>query len=294
MPQSEKNSLAGFEPLVAGTAEVVVEYHIYLFEKRVLAMGQERKLLLERALGDEWQGQDRESSPASARLEQSQMLGYLDGKAVCVHVLATDLLPEGGEWVGLREALSIADELLFTLLSRAAQVVEWQRNHQFCGRCGGQTSDHGGELATICRACGLSFYPRISPCVIAIITDGDHLLLARNSNFRGAYYSALAGFIEAGESAEQALVREVREEVGVEVGNISYFGSQPWPFPGQLMLGYFAEYAGGDLRPDGTEIIDAQWYHYEQLPQIPPPFTISGQLIRHFVESRRRAAAEQK
>ncbi|MEZ5567243.1 MAG: NAD(+) diphosphatase [Halioglobus sp.] len=127
--------------------------------------------------------------------------------------------------------------------------------------------------------------PAYRPCVIVLITRGEELLLARNANFPQPMYSTLAGFIEAGESAEATLVREVREEVGVEVGNLRYFQSQAWPFPNQLMLGFFAEYAGGEIVCDELEIADAQWFHYTRLPMIPPVASISGQLIQHYVQS---------
>ena len=136
-----------------------------------------------------------------------------------------------------------------------------------------------------CNPCGTINYPRIAPCIIVLVTRGEELLLARNANFPRPMYSTLAGFIEAGETAEETLVREVREEVGVEVRNVEYFQSQSWPFPNQLMLGFFAEYAGGDIVCDPTEIADASWFHYSDLPMIPPSSSVSGQLIQHYIEN---------
>ena len=136
-----------------------------------------------------------------------------------------------------------------------------------------------------CEPCGTTNYPRIAPCIIVLVTRGDEMLLARNVNHPRAMYSTLAGFIEAGETPEDTLVREVREEVGLEVRNLRYFQSQSWPFPNQLMLGYFADYAGGDIVCDPDEIADAQWFHPSDLPLIPPPASVAGQLIQHHLKS---------
>lgn len=183
----------------------------------------------------------------------------------------------------LYQILGRVDEPLFALAGRAAQVLAWERDHQFCGRCGERMQVDAAERAMRCDPCGVVNYPRISPCIIVLVTRGEELLLARNANFPRPMYSTLAGFIEAGETAEETLAREVREEVGVEVRNIRYFQSQSWPFPNQLMLGYFADFAGGDIVCDPVEIADAQWFHYTELPQVPPVTSISGQLIRHYI-----------
>lgn len=185
----------------------------------------------------------------------------------------------------LYQLLGRVDEQLFALAGRAAQLLDWERDHQHCGRCGtSMLADHS-ERAMRCEPCGIICYPKIAPCVIVLITRGEELLLARNANFPGPMYSTLAGFIEAGETVEETLVREVREEVGVEVTNLRYFQSQSWPFPNQLMLGFFADYQGGDVVPDQEEIVDAQWFHYQELPMIPPPSSVAGQLIRHYVKT---------
>lgn len=190
--------------------------------------------------------------------------------------------------VGLRQLLMGTDDSGFALLSRAAQVTTWHQNHQYCPRCGSGLEHHNQDLAKECVKCGLLQYPRISPCIITLVTDGDYCLLAQGIRFNGPMFSTLAGFIEAGESAEQALVREVKEEVGVDVKNINYFGSQPWPFPHSLMLGYFAEYDGGEIVPQPDEIIEARWFHYTELETapIPPKLSISRALIDSFIENR--------
>ncbi|QFU75967.1 NAD(+) diphosphatase [Halioglobus maricola] len=188
----------------------------------------------------------------------------------------------------LYQLLGRVDEQLFSVAGRAAQLLDWERDHRYCGRCGNEMSADLSERAMRCSPCGTIIYPRIAPCIITLVTRGDELLLARNANFPGPMYSTLAGFIEAGENAEETLIREVREEVGVEVGKLEYFQSQAWPFPNQLMLGFFAEYRSGELTPDHVEIADAQWFHYSDLPVIPPASSVAGQLIRHFVATKQR------
>jgi NAD+ diphosphatase len=185
----------------------------------------------------------------------------------------------------LYQILGRVDERLFALAGRAQQVLDWERDHRFCGRCGQAMEVDMAERAMRCQPCGVINYPRIAPCVIVLVTRGEELLLARNANFPQPMYSTLAGFIEAGESVEETLAREVKEEVGVDVTNLRYFQSQSWPFPNQLMLGFFADYAGGDIVCDEVEIADAQWFHYTDLPMIPPVASISGQLIQHYIET---------
>ncbi len=183
----------------------------------------------------------------------------------------------------LYQLLGRVDDQLFALAGRAQQLLAWEQDHRYCGRCGSEMTVDEPERAMRCLPCGTLNFPRIAPCVIVLVTRGEELLLARNVNFPGEMYSTLAGFIEAGENAEQTLVREVREEVGVEITALRYFGSQSWPFPNQLMLGFFAEYGGGDIVCDPSEIADARWFHYRELPQIPPASSISGQLIREYI-----------
>lgn len=189
-------------------------------------------------------------------------------------------------WLGLRQFLELLPEQDFQLAGRALQVVRWSLDHQFCGRCGRPTQSHTRDLAMSCASCNLDFYPRLSPCIITLVTRGDECLLAWHARSKEEKYSCLAGFIEVGESPEQTLIREVREEVGLEVANIRYVMSQPWPFPGQLMLGYYAEYSSGNIRLDEKEIVAAKWYQYNRLPKVPPITTISGQLIDRFVKER--------
>jgi NAD+ diphosphatase len=188
------------------------------------------------------------------------------------------------EWIPLRSLVGRVDDESFKLWGKASQTLHWQKTHRFCGSCGAETVDHPSEQARICQACSLTWYPRISPCIIVLITRGEEMLLARSPRFTEGMYSTLAGFVEPGESVESTLHREIAEEVAIRIKNIRYFGSQPWPFPGQLMLGFIADYDAGEIHIDGVEISDAGWYHYRHLPMIPGVGTIAGMMIRWQVD----------
>ena len=215
-----------------------------------------------------------------------QFIGYLNDKPC--HILEIDedsKLDKDLILTPLRNLLGRIPDSLFTICSRSLQLSEWRRNNQFCGVCGTKMKMHETERAMFCECNNVLVYPRISPCVIVLVTRGEELLLAHNKNFPGTFYSTLAGFIEAGESAESAIHREIFEEVKVRVQNIKYFGSQSWPFPSQLMLGYHAEYLEGEITPDGEEIDLADWFHYKDLPNVPTGnISISGQLIESYLE----------
>lgn len=214
-------------------------------------------------------------------------LGHWQGKPCYVWIFPSDLEIAGSSALaiaGLRSRLGGVADTEFLLAGRAQQLAHWREFHRFCGRCGGPTRLELHERVIACRACGALYYPRIAPCVIGIVVRGNECLLAHNARFAEGLYSALAGFIETGESAEQALIREIREETGIEACDLEYIGSQPWPFPSQLMLGFIARYRSGEIAVDGTEITHAQWFTADDLPQIPPPHTISGKLIQLFVQ----------
>jgi NAD+ diphosphatase len=170
-------------------------------------------------------------------------------------------------------------------LLRAYHIAQWRRDSVYCGSCGTKNTDAPDELARLCPHCGRREYPRISPAVITIIiNDEGEALLAHNRKFAGGVYSLIAGFNEAGESLEAAVSREIREEVGLEVREISYIASQPWPFPNSLMLGFSARYAAGNIRPDGREIVDARWFKRNALPKLPGLGSVSRYLINRWLE----------
>lgn len=215
-------------------------------------------------------------------------LGLLAGEDLWVRVVKPGALPEGYEWLGLRSQLELLSASYFQLAGRALQIAQWFYDHQYCGRCGRLTLQDQIDRAKCCTQCKLRFYPRISPCMIVLVTRGDELLLAHHQRASRVVYSTLAGFVEAGESVEECVRREIREEVGIDVGELQYFHSQPWPFPGQLMLGFFARYESGEINPDPSEIRDAKWFRYDQLPNIPAKASVAGQLIAHYVAQRQQ------
>lgn len=234
---------------------------------------------------------DRTGLPCLIDPEQVEMhavrkhyLGVLEGRACYAMELAPrTVVPEGMALYGLRGLYGRMNEDLFSIAGRAIQILDWDRNHQFCGRCGEPTVDHPRERAKICPRCGIASYPRLNPAVIVLVRRGDQVLLARGTNRPGGFYSTLAGFVEPGETLEETVQREIFEEVGIEVDNIRYFGSQPWPFPNSLMIGFLADYAGGEIRIDEHEIGDAGWFHKSNMPLIPSPISISRQLIDSYL-----------
>ena len=189
-------------------------------------------------------------------------------------------------WMDLRLLLDRLSDDLFWIAGRANHLLDWDRSHRFCGRCSHPTKDKPDERAKQCPACGLINYPRLSPAVIVAVIHDNKILLARNKRFRGPFYSVLAGFVEPGETLEACVQREIREEVGVSVKNIRYFGSQPWPFPNSLMVGFVADYAGGEIAVDNEELMEAHWFSAQMLPKVPSRISIARQLIDWFVNSR--------
>jgi NAD+ diphosphatase len=220
---------------------------------------------------------------------EPQAVGSWKNSAAWAAGLPADVEPPPGTaFQGLRRLWGVLDEEIWKLAGRAVQLVEWDRNHRYCGRCGAETERQTAELARVCPRCGLQQFPRISPAVIVRIERGDEILLARSPHFAPGVYSTLAGFVEPGESLEDTVVREVREEVGVEVTNVRYFGSQPWPFPNSLMIGFVADYAAGELRLQEGEIEDAGWFTVDNLPGLPSPYSIARALLEEFIALRRR------
>jgi NAD+ diphosphatase len=206
----------------------------------------------------------------------SHYLGALDGRGCWAASVDGDL--DGG--LNLHMLWGRVDEDTWTVAGRAVQLVEWDRTHRFCGRCGEPTMPVASERARRCPACGLMAFPRLAPAIIVLVErDDGRALLARGIAFPIPMYSCLAGFVEPGETMEQAVHREVHEEVGIEVEDVRYQASQPWPFPHSLMLGFTARYAGGELRLDEREIVDAGWYAPDELPMIPPAMSIARRLI---------------
>ena len=222
----------------------------------------------------------------AGNLLKKHYFGTLDG-AHCysAEIPAGAETPRGMSFHGLRPLLWTTDGQLFPIAGRAFQIIHWDRTHQFCGRCGGHMSPRQDELAKACSVCGLLSYPEVTPAIIVAVTRGREILLARSHRFSGTFFSVLAGFVEPGETFEECVRREVREEVGIEIDNLRYFGSQSWPFPHSLMAGFTAEYAGGEISPDEAEISEAGWFTPETLPELPRAGSIARQLIERFKSS---------
>ena len=217
-------------------------------------------------------------------------LGRLDGRdCYTVEVPEGITLPPGMAFEGLRQLYGRMDEGLFSVAGRAVQIIDWDRTHQFCGRCGVKTRTHPTERAKECPQCGLLHFPRLAPAIIVLVERGPEMLLARARRFPTAIYSVIAGFVEPGETLEEAVVREVREESGIAVNEIRYFGSQPCPFPHSLMIGFTAKYAGGQITLGDEENLDVGWFRADNLPaHLPGKISIARKLIDWFLEKQGR------
>lgn len=205
-------------------------------------------------------------------------------------VIARDLppdaeIPDGFKLVPIRQLLQFWTRTQFEQASRAVQLLEWRRNHRFCSHCGQATEPHPSEYAMLCPACHYRQYPRVHPCVITIITRGDdEILLAQNARNSNGMYGLIAGFVEVGETLEEAVRRETLEEVGIEINNIQYLSSQPWPFPSNLMIAFKAEYQSGDLVLQEEEISHAEFFKFDALPKIPFKGSIAHAMIMHITQ----------
>ncbi len=236
---------------------------------------------------------DTVAIPSYAQLHELKLelgletyLGDLDGSDLIAWELSerSEEFPDGWELAGLRSVYGAVDDQLFALAGRAIQLLDWRRNHRFCGRCGSPTEQVDGDRATKCPNCGLFNYPRLSPAVIMTVERDGACLLAHGVNFQDEMYSCVAGFVEPGESLEEAVAREVLEETGIVVNDVRYFGSQPWPFPNSLMIGFKARYASGEIVLEDAEIGDAKWFTPDDLPLLPGKISIARRLIDDWIE----------
>jgi NAD+ diphosphatase len=205
-----------------------------------------------------------------------QYLGMLAGEPCWSAELASEVpLPDNAALSGLRALYDVLPETHYAVAGRAAQIVAWDRDHQHCGRCGDPTERVAGERGRRCPRCDLTAYPRVSPAIIVLIERDDRILLARGRAFVPRRFGIIAGFVEPGESLEDAVRREVHEEVGIEIGRIDYFGSQPWPFPHGIMIGFRATHLRGEITLGDGELAEAGWYGASDLPEIPAKLSIA-------------------
>ncbi len=260
--------MASFVPALAPTANPTAHRYFHVIGSMVF---------VDDRVGGEW---------------PTHFLGMLGGEACWGVDVPEQEDPSYGSATDLYSYFGSASEVEWLVAGRAVQLVDWARTHRFCGRCAAPTEMSIGDRSMRCPACGLLAYPRLAPAMITLITKGDpgpdqQALLARGVQFRSPMYSCLAGFVEPGESLESAVVREVKEEVGVDITNVEYRGSQPWPFPHSLMIGFRARWTGGEIECDASEIVDAQWYTRDALPPIPPPISIARKLIDEWVAESR-------
>lgn len=218
-------------------------------------------------------------------LETCQLFGYYDEQPCFLAAIDEENVTESYKAVSLRALFGTVDEDNFSLAGRALQILHHTREHLYCSRCATPMQDRKSELARICPNCNFISFPRVSPAVIMSVVRDDHILLGRGAHFVKDMYSTLAGFVEAGETLEEAVCREVMEETNIQIAEVEYVTSQPWPFPHSVMIGFSASYTGGDIVIDTAELEDARWFHYKNLPQLPSKITIARLLIDNFIDS---------
>lgn len=272
-----------FRPGIKPPANAEFSYHIIISDTEILTIEGAhpwRPLTV-----DEWRWLDLE--PVA-----EHFLGEIAGIPVFVSEVHPEAdNPEGHEFETLWSFLGQVEEPVFYLLGRAKQIVEWHRNHQYCGQCGQPTIPADHDRSRKCPDCGHNFYPRLAPSIIVLVTHGEELLLVKHARSRANFYTTIAGFVEAGESIEETVHREVHEETGIRIKNLQYYRSQSWPFPNSLMLGFHAEYDSGEIALLDDELADAQWFHYTNLPNRPAMVSISGWLIDDYI---RRIGADRQ
>lgn len=218
--------------------------------------------------------------------EPDYYLGILNGKHCFVYMLSDRIkVPDRYSFQSIRVIENDNFiEMYFDSCAHAMQIAHWDQTHQYCSCCGEKLEAHALERSKVCPNCHATYYPKICPAVIVAILKDDQILLAHNDKFPEGLYSLVAGFVEAGETLEACVQREINEEIGIQVKNIRYFNSQPWPFPNSLMFGFIADYKKGEISPDGVEITDAQWFNKDSLPKFPKKTSIAGKMIRLYIK----------
>lgn len=196
--------------------------------------------------------------------------------------------PGGCRLVTLREAWHIIPHWQYRIACKGAELLNLDRNSRFCGRCGGRLRRSDNGLSKLCDNCGAEVFPQISPCVIVLVRRGEEALLVHAATFRSGFYGLVAGYVETGETLEECVRREVIEETSLEIENLRYAGSQPWPNPANLMLGFTADYAGGELRFADGELTSGGFFSIDRLPQLPSGASIARMLINQWIRDIRK------
>ncbi len=270
-----------FEPSVKPLYEKNNEDYWFLFKNNKLMVFKEE----EKSIIPRWN--DVENLNIS--LYGTQYMGAYCGYNCYCGEIIDDIYEECIDFMDLRTLSKSVDEDTYLLASKANLLLNWLKLNQYCGVCGSKMyrKDSPSERAMICSNCGNATWPRTSPAIIVAVTKDDKLLLAKNGQFSNRMYGVISGFVEYGETFEDCVKREVYEEVGIKVKNIKYFGSQPWPYPNSMMIGFIAEYLDGDIKVDGEEIIHADWFSKEEIPGMyKKSFSIGSQLIEWFLKDK--------
>lgn len=202
----------------------------------------------------------------------------LDGRPCLAY--ETDVVPDASGWriVPLRDSFSLLDQDLYDKAGTGAELLFWDASTQFCGRCGGRTQREA-VIMKRCVACGALIFTHVSPAIIVLIHKGDSVLMVRAHNFRGTHFGLVAGFVEPGESLEHCVHREVLEETGLQIANVRYFGSQPWPYPCGVMIGFHADYVSGEIHVQESELKEAHFFARTALPELPGKLSLARRLI---------------
>lgn len=246
---------------------------------------QDKMILIKEEMGKVYIPKFEEVKNLISGLEIMYHLGKLnENHCFCGEINSCVKISGKLKFIGLREVTSILDMEISSACGRAAQLIHFHKTNKFCGACGGENDFAGYEFAMKCKKCGYMSYPQICPAIIVGITKGDKILLANNKNFPKGLHSNIAGFVDVNETLEEAVIREVLEEVNIKVKNIKYFSSQPWPYPNSIMIGFIAEYESGEIKVDGEEIIHADWYSKDNLPILPDENTIARKIIDSILE----------
>ena len=263
--------------MIPSLSELIPAYH-FIFRKRELLVKMNGEKAFIPLMAD--------SSKIKIQMAQKQYFGCLNNHPCYYTTVSADIKPPNGmKFLGLRSLYEIIEEGFLWIAGRALQLLNWDQSSQYCGGCGASTELVPKERAKRCPKCQLLNYPRISPAIIVGVLKENQILLANGARFPSNLYSVVAGFVEPGETLEECVKREIKEEVGINITNLRYFGSQAWPFPDSLMIGFLADYCTGELKIDNTEIKDANWFTKYDLPPIPSNISIARKIINWFVEN---------